>query len=42
LRLLLDTSTLIWWANDSASLSRAARTAITRAEIVFVSAITAM
>ncbi|WP_363318368.1 PIN domain-containing protein, partial [Bosea sp. (in: a-proteobacteria)] len=42
MRLLLDTSTLIWWANDSASLSRAARTAITRAEIVFVSAITAM
>lgn len=42
MRLLLDTSTLIWWANDSASLSRAARIAITRAEIVFVSAITAM
>lgn len=42
MRLLLDTSALIWWANDSPVLSRSARTAIMRAETVFVSAITAM
>jgi PIN domain nuclease of toxin-antitoxin system len=42
LRLLLDTSALIWWANDSVRLSRAARDGIRHAETVLVSAITAM
>jgi len=39
---LLDTSVLIWWANDSVRLSRVAREGIRDAEMVFVSAITAM
>lgn len=42
MRLLLDTSVLIWWANDSVKLSRAARDGIRGAETVLVSAITAM
>jgi PIN domain nuclease of toxin-antitoxin system len=42
LRLLLDTSALIWWANDSPQLTLAARRGIRTAETVFVSAITAM
>ena len=42
MRLLLDTSALIWWANNSPSLTPAARDAIKTAEAVFVSAITAM
>jgi PIN domain nuclease of toxin-antitoxin system len=42
LRLLLDTSALIWWANGSVRLSRAARDGIRHAETVLVSAITAM
>jgi PIN domain nuclease of toxin-antitoxin system len=42
LRLLLDTSALIWWANDSRQLTMAARSGIRAAEAVFVSAITAM
>jgi PIN domain nuclease of toxin-antitoxin system len=42
LRLLLDTSALIWWANDSPQLTFAARQGIQTAEAVFVSAITAM
>lgn len=42
MRLLLDTSALIWWANDSPELTRAARQSIRTAEVVFVSAITAM
>jgi PIN domain nuclease of toxin-antitoxin system len=39
---LLDTSVLIWWANDNVRLSRIAREGIRDAETVFVSAITAM
>jgi len=42
LRLLLDTSALIWWANDSPQLTLAARNGIHAADAVFVSAITAM
>lgn len=42
MRLLLDTSALIWWANDSPQLTLAARRGIQTAEAVFVSAITAM
>lgn len=42
MRLLLDTSALIWWANDSPQLTLAARNGIRTAEAVFVSAITAM
>lgn len=42
MRLLLDTSALIWWANDSPQLTLAARRGIRTAEAVFVSAITAM
>jgi PIN domain nuclease of toxin-antitoxin system len=42
LRLLLDTSALIWWANDSPRLSLVARSGVRGAATVFVSAITAM
>ena len=42
MRLLLDTSALIWWANDSPQLTLPARHGIRTAEAVFVSAITAM
>lgn len=42
MRLLLDTSALIWWATDSPQLTLAARHGIRTAEAVFVSAITAM
>lgn len=42
MRLLLDTSALIWWANDSPQLTLAARRGIRTAEAIFVSAITAM
>lgn len=42
MRLLLDTSVLIWWANDSPRLNRAARNGIYGAEAIFVSSVTAM
>lgn len=42
MRLLLDTSALIWWANDSPQLTLVARNGIRAADAVFVSAITAM
>lgn len=42
MRLLLDTSVLIWWANDSVRLTQAARDGIRAAETVLISAITAM
>ncbi|KRE24204.1 hypothetical protein ASE66_02870 [Bosea sp. Root483D1] len=42
MRLMLDTSALIWWANDSPQLTLTARNGISAADAVFVSAITAM
>ncbi|WP_274532926.1 type II toxin-antitoxin system VapC family toxin [Bosea sp. Root483D1] len=39
---MLDTSALIWWANDSPQLTLTARNGISAADAVFVSAITAM
>lgn len=40
-RLLLDTLALLWWELDDAHLNRAARVAISGANIVFVSAASA-
>jgi PIN domain nuclease of toxin-antitoxin system len=40
-RLLLDSHILLWWLGDHARLSTGARKAITEAEIVYVSAISA-
>jgi PIN domain nuclease of toxin-antitoxin system len=37
-KLLLDTHAVLWWQMDDARLSRPARTAIARADIVWVSA----
>ncbi len=40
-RLLLDTHVFLWWRADSRMLKRAAREAITGAEVIFVSAASA-
>ena len=40
-RLLLDTHVFLWWKEDSTSLARAAREAISNADVVFVSAASA-
>ena len=41
MRLLLDTHVLLWWLSDSPKLSKAARAAIQKADLVYVSAATA-
>ena len=41
MRLLLDTHVLLWWRQDNRRLGRAARTAITSAAVVYVSAASA-
>lgn len=38
MRLLLDSHVFLWWRLDSRKLKQAARTAIARADLVFVSA----
>lgn len=40
-KLLLDTHAFLWWRTDDARLPRAARSAISDADVVFVSAATA-
>jgi PIN domain nuclease of toxin-antitoxin system len=40
-RLLLDTHVVLWWRQDSRQLGRAARDAIARAAVVYVSAASA-
>ena len=42
MRLLLDTATLIWWANAGAELTAIAREGIRDAQVVMVSAVSAM
>lgn len=42
MRLLLDTHALVWWLLGSASLSRAAASAISEADEVWVSAVSAL
>jgi PIN domain nuclease of toxin-antitoxin system len=39
LRLLLDTHALLWWQAESKRLSRAAKTAMKRAEVLLVSSV---
>lgn len=39
MKLLLDTHVALWWQRDDARLNRAARRAITTADIVWVSAV---
>ena len=39
MQLLLDTHVLLWWQRDDRQLKKAAREAIARAEIVYVSAV---
>lgn len=39
MRLLLDTHALLWWQAESKRLSRAARAAMKRADVLFVSSI---
>ena len=40
MKLLLDTHAVLWWQRDDRRLSRAARSAIANADIVYVSAAT--
>jgi PIN domain nuclease of toxin-antitoxin system len=40
LKLLLDTHAVLWWQRDDRRLSRAARSAIANADVVYVSAAT--
>jgi PIN domain nuclease of toxin-antitoxin system len=42
LNLLLDTHILLWWLNENKQLPESARQAITDAEIVWVSAVSAL
>ncbi len=41
MRLLLDTHVFLWWRADHPELQRASRTAIARADVVYVSAASA-
>ena len=41
MKLLLDTHVVLWWQRDDRRLTRAARTAIATADVVWVSAISA-
>ena len=42
MRLLLDTHVLVWWLSDSRNLKADARSAIASADIVWVSAVSAL
>ncbi|MGE0394703.1 MAG: type II toxin-antitoxin system VapC family toxin [Vicinamibacterales bacterium] len=42
MRLLLDTHVLMWWFSDSRSLKAEARSAIASADVVWVSAVSAL
>lgn len=42
MKLLLDTHAVIWWQRDDRRLSRAARSAIAAADLVYVSAATGL